>query len=149
MSYTYNYPRPSVTADVILIANFPASPEVLLIQRRDVPYKNAWAFPGGFMDIDETIETAAARELEEETGLKGLDLKQFYVASKVDRDPRHRVISVIFTTLVNSKEEVKPKAGDDAKSVKWFPLSNLPQLAFDHSEIIEQLKTAIAQGRFQ
>ena len=133
MEYTYKYPRPSVTADCVVITK-EEDAKVLLIQRRDNPYKGCWAFPGGFMEIDETTEECAIRELEEETGLKLNKLHQIGAYSKVDRDPRGRTITVAYLIII---DEPLPVTGlDDAANAKWWSLASLPQLAFDHDEIL-------------
>ena len=134
MSYTYKYPRPSVTADCIVITR-EAEPKVLLIQRGGEPFKGCWAFPGGFMEMDETTEQCAIRELEEETGLKIHEVCQIGAYSKVDRDPRGRTITVAYLALVDAPLPVKG-LDDDAKA-QWFPLSALPALAFDHADILK------------
>lgn len=134
MSFTYKYPRPALTVDAIV---FNDNSEILLIQRASQPFKDIWAFPGGFVNEDETVETAVYRELEEETGIKEVQLKQFYTYSEPDRDPRHRTVTVAFVgeTLITTK----PKANDDAKNAQWFKLNNLPSLAFDHAQILEDV----------
>ena len=134
MSYTYKYPRPAVTADCIVITR-EAEPKVLLIQRGGDPFKGCWAFPGGFMEMDETTEQCAIRELEEETGLKIHDVRQIGAYSKVDRDPRGRTITVAYLALVDAPIPVKGL--DDAAKAQWFPLTALPKLAFDHADIIQ------------
>ena len=133
MPYTYKYPRPAVTADCIVITK-ETEPKVLLIQRGNEPYKGCWAFPGGFMDMDETTEQCAIRELEEETGLVVSQVQQIGAYSKVDRDPRGRTITVAYLALIDSPVPIKGQ--DDAASAQWFPLSTLPPLAFDHAEIM-------------
>jgi len=133
MAYTYKYPRPAVTADCIVITR-EAEPNVLLIQRGNPPFKGAWAFPGGFMNIDETTKQCAIRELEEETGMIVSELKQIGAYSKVDRDPRGRTITIAYLAIIDAPLEVKGQ--DDAANAQWFPLSALPQLAFDHAEIL-------------
>ena len=133
MTYTYKYPRPAVTADCVVITK-EEQPKVLLIQRGIDPYKGCWAFPGGFMNMDETTEQCAIRELEEETGLKISGLHQIGAYSKVDRDPRGRTITVAYLAIINAPVEVKGQ--DDAAKAAWFPLSALPELAFDHAEIM-------------
>lgn len=138
MAYTYKYPRPSVTADCVVITK-ESDPQVLLIQRGGEPFKGRWAFPGGFMEMDETTEQCAIRELEEETGLRITEVKQIGAYSKVDRDPRGRTITVAYLARINAPIDVKGL--DDAANAQWFPLSSLPQLAFDHADI---MKDAIA-----
>lgn len=134
MAYTYEYPRPAVTADCIVITR-EADPKVLLIQRGGNPFKGSWAFPGGFMDIDETTEQCAIRELEEETGLKLTVLQQIGAYSKVDRDPRGRTITVAYLMIVDAPMAVTGQ--DDAAKAEWWPLSDLPHLAFDHYDIMQ------------
>ena len=134
MAYTYKYPRPAVTADCIVITK-EAEPKVLLIERGDEPFKGCWAFPGGFMDMDETTEQCAIRELEEETGLKVSKVYQIGAYSKVDRDPRGRTVTVAYLAIIDAPMDVKGQ--DDAAKALWFPLSALPELAFDHEEIMQ------------
>ena len=133
MEYTYKYPRPAVTADCVVITR-EAEPKVLLIQRGYEPYKGCWAFPGGFMNMDETTEQCAIRELEEETGLKVSTVYQIGTYSKVNRDPRGRTITVAYIAIIDSPLEVQGR--DDAAKAEWFPISDLPELAFDHEEIM-------------
>ena len=137
MEYTYKYPRPAVTADCVVITK-EAEPKVLLIQRGADPYKGCWAFPGGFMNMDETTEQCAIRELEEETGLKVTTVQQIGAYSKVDRDPRGRTITVAYLALIDKPVEVTGQ--DDAAKADWFPLLALPELAFDHADIITDVK---------
>ena len=134
--YTYKYPRPALTVDMIVIRNVNSGTEILLIQRLNPPFQDQWALPGGFVDMNETLEQAAARELAEETGLTGVVLTQFKAFSTLNRDPRGHTISVIFTGLVS--KDSNAFAGDDAKNVCWFNISELPSLAFDHAEIIQE-----------
>jgi 8-oxo-dGTP diphosphatase len=136
MSYTYEHPRPALTVDIVLFANIIDALSILLIQRKHPPFKGMWALPGGFVDMDETLEQAAIRELEEETGVSGAALEQFYVFDAIDRDPRQRIISVVFVSVVNAEPGIK--AGDDASEAKWFNILELPNLAFDHAEIIKK-----------
>ena len=133
MEYTYKYPRPAVTADCVVITK-EAEPKVLLIQRGADPYKGCWAFPGGFMNMDETTEQCAIRELEEETGLKVSTVRQIGAYSKVDRDPRGRTITVAYLAIIDKPAQVTGQ--DDATKAEWFPLSALPELAFDHADIM-------------
>lgn len=140
MSFTYDFPRASLTVDSILICG-KTDPSILLIKRKNEPYKNSWAFPGGFLDMDETLLTAAHRELKEETGITCDKLTQLNIYDSIDRDPRGRTISVAFYAFV--EEELKAVAQDDASDAQWFKLSNLPGLAFDHAQIISDLKASI------
>ena len=134
MACTYKYPRPSVTADCIVFTKEPDA-KVLLIQRADEPYKGSWAFPGGFMNMDETTEQCAIRELEEETGLKLCKIHQIGAYSRVDRDPRGRTVTVAYLAVIDAPREVIGQ--DDAAKAEWFLLSDLPHLAFDHYDIIQ------------
>lgn len=136
MSYTYEHPRPALTVDIILFAKKIDALSILLIQRKHPPFKGMWAFPGGFVDMDETLVHAAIRELEEETGISGVKLEQFYTFDAINRDPRQRIISVVFVGVLNSEPGIK--AGDDAREAKWFGTEELPQLAFDHDEILKK-----------
>jgi 8-oxo-dGTP diphosphatase len=138
--YTYQYPRPAVTVDAILISH---QNSVLLIERGREPFKGTWALPGGFIDMNEELETACRRELEEETGLRVGELKQFRAYGGVNRDPRHRTISVVFYAF--SEVELEAFAGDDAANSKWFSLNQLPELAFDHQLILDEFKTEVLQ----
>ena len=142
MEYTYKYPRPAVTADCIVMTNEP-QPKVLLIQRGNPPFKGAWAFPGGFMNMDETTEECAIRELEEETGLKVVTVHQIGAYSKIDRDPRGRTITVAYLAIVDSPFEVKGQ--DDAANAAWFRITDLPHLAFDHYDIMHD--AVVVYGR--
>ena len=134
MTYTYKYPRPAVTADSIVITKEPEL-QVLLIQRGIDPYKGCWAFPGGFMNMDETTEQCAIRELEEETGLRLSDVHQIGAYSKVDRDPRGRTVTVAYLAIIDEPTTVIGQ--DDAAKAEWWPLSDLPHLAFDHYDIMQ------------
>lgn len=131
--FCYKYPHPAVTSDCVIFGFDGVAIKVLLIQRGIEPYKDKWAFPGGFMQIDETAEECAKRELEEETGLKTTSVEQFYTFSDVNRDPRERVITVAHYALVRLEEV---KGGDDAKSAQWFAMNDIPSLAFDHDRIL-------------
>ena len=117
---------------------------MLLIQRGNPPFKGAWAFPGGFMDMDETTEQCAIRELEEETGLRLSDVHQIGAYSKVDRDPRGRTITVAYLAIVD--EPVAVTGQDDAAKAEWWPLSDLPHLAFDHYDIMQDAIKVYAQA---
>lgn len=133
MSYTYKYPRPAVTTDCVVFTK-EEEPKVLLIQRGNEPYKGCWAFPGGFMNMEETAEECAVRELKEETGLTVKQIQQIGAYSKVDRDPRGRTISIAYLAIVDAPTAVTGM--DDAAKAAWFPLSSLPNLAFDHKDIM-------------
>ena len=135
MSYTYEYPRPAVTTDVILIAIKP-HPQVLFIKRGKEPYNGCWALPGGFVDMDEDLPAAAMRELEEETGIKDVIITQFKTYGSVNRDPRHRTISVVYTSIIEAP--IKAVGMDDAADAEWFSVDELPPLAFDHQLIMEK-----------
>lgn len=132
--YKYKYPRPALTTDCIIFGFDEVELKVLLIERGIEPYKGQWAFPGGFVQMDETTEEGAKRELFEETGLKNVFIEQLFTFSDVDRDPRGRVVSVAYYALVNLKEH-KAVAGDDAAKAKWFSVKKVPSLAFDHEKI--------------
>jgi len=136
MSFTYQYPRPAISVDCVVFGWHASQLSVLLIQRAKPPFRGCWALPGGFVEMHETLEQAARRELQEETGLTDLYLEQLYSFSAVDRDPRERVISVAYYGLVR-QIKYQPEAADDAREAEWFPVSNRPELAFDHSSIFE------------
>jgi 8-oxo-dGTP diphosphatase len=136
MGFTYKYPRPALTVDAIIIARRDSQTMILLILRKADPYKDKWALPGGFIEIDETLENACKRELLEETGLTNIELSQFYTFDSIDRDPRERIISTVFYGVV--LETVPVIGGDDAREAKWFPVNSLPQMAFDHDKIIKK-----------
>tara|TARA_R100001369_G_scaffold20091_1_gene36804 strand:+ start:309970 stop:310392 length:423 start_codon:yes stop_codon:yes gene_type:complete len=127
----------AVTVDAVVLNNQNNKPKVLLIKRKNDPFENKWAIPGGFLEKDENLEYGAKRELEEETGLKINTLIQLKTYGEVDRDPRGRTISIAFIAITQQQEV---KAADDALEAKWFDLKELPSLAFDHSEILEDAK---------
>lgn len=140
MPFTYDYPRPAVTVDaVVLRPSSAGSSEVLLIQRLHAPFQGQWALPGGFVDADEDPDLAVLRELEEETKITNLTLTQFGIWGKPGRDPRGHTISLVYlSTTANSS--LIATAADDAKAVQWFPLTALPPLAFDHEEILMDVR---------
>ena len=135
MSYTYEYPRAALTVDAAVFCRFPAGLQLLLIQRDRPPFEGCWALPGGFIDMDETLEQAVARELQEETGLTGVILDQLKAFSSPERDPRHRTISIVFMGFTSIENSLLV-AGDDARNARWFPVEDLPSLAFDHAKIV-------------
>ena len=133
--YIYDWPRPMVTVDAVVFAFFKNKPKLLLINRRKEPFKGKWALPGGFVGIDEELQRAVARELEEETGLAGVRLEQMHTFGNVGRDPRGRQITIAFMGIA-TKGQNKIKAGDDAAKVQWFDIEKLPtDMAFDHNEV--------------
>jgi len=132
--FSYKYPRPALTVDALVYVKEDDSFSVLLIQRGIEPFKGKWALPGGFVNMNELLETACKRELEEETGLHVEKMIQFKTYDAINRDPRHRTISVVFSAQL--PEKVKVKGGDDAANAQWFSIKNLPEMAFDHREIL-------------
>jgi 8-oxo-dGTP diphosphatase len=141
--YSYRYPHPAVTVDCVLFGCGADTLKVLLIQRKGDPFKGRWAFPGGFVEIDEDLEPAAQRELKEETGVAGVAVRQFQTFGAPDRDSRERIISVAFFGLLRM-DRVAAKASSDARAVAWFDLHKPPPLAFDHKFI---LKAALKRMR--
>jgi 8-oxo-dGTP diphosphatase len=132
--YIYDWPRPMVTVDAAVFGFFRNKAHLLLINRKIEPFKGKWALPGGFVGPDEELESAAGRELAEETGLSGIELEQMYTFGKVGRDPRGRQITIAFMGIAK-KGQTKIKAGDDAAMAKWFDIEKLPKdMAFDHNE---------------
>ena len=138
--------KPSVTVDIVLFTIQDNDLKVLLIKRKAPPFKDSWAIPGGFIHAGETLDQAALRELKEETGVEDLYLEQLYTFGEPERDPRTRVITVSYYSLV-SASKLNPEAGSDAGDVQWHSMKELPPLAFDHSEIIsaaiERLQTKL------
>jgi 8-oxo-dGTP diphosphatase len=135
MAFTYEYPRPALTVDCVVFGFGGAGLQALLIRRGVEPFTGAWALPGGFVLMDEDLEVAARRELAEETGLKGVFLEQLKTFGEPGRDPRGRVVSVAYYALVRPDQH--PAKGDtDASEAAWFPADGLPELAFDHAEIL-------------
>jgi len=137
MPYCYEYPRPAVATDIVLIAHQTLKTEVLLIKRKNNPYKGMWAFPGGFMDLNEFLIDTARRELFEETGIKINDLIFFGLYDDPNRDPRGRTIGIVYYALLN--KILPPHSGDDAIQAQWFSIDNLPPLAFDHEKIWQDI----------
>lgn len=130
------YERPSVTVDVLMMSLRQRDLQILLIKRRSWPYENMWAIPGGFVNMDESLEEAAKRELQEETSVQNVYLEQLYTFGDPGRDPRTRVITVVYFALLDS-ERLLLKAASDATDVSWFSVYDLPPLAFDHDKIID------------
>lgn len=143
LKYCYKYPHPSVTTDCVIFSFDGTRLRVLLVQRGIEPYKGRWAMPGGFMQMDESAEEGALRELQEETGLQGAYIKQFHTFTDPSRDPRERVITIAYYALVKMQEV---KGADDAADARWFALDEVPSLAFDHDLI---LRTALNELRKQ
>lgn len=139
MAFSYDYPRPCVTVDCVVLRSTQNGFEILLIQRGQQPYQGMWAFPGGFINMDEDLEESAHRELYEETNISGVVLAQFKAYGAVHRDPRHRTITVVFTALIPNGVDCQAVAGDDAKMAEWFQLAHLPELAFDHGQILNDV----------
>ena len=132
--FCYAYPRPAVTVDVVIVTR-ERRPRVLLIRRKNDPFAGLWAVPGGFVDMDEPLDAAAARELREETGVAAERLEQLHTFGDPGRDPRGRTITVAYMAEVDA-EQVQPRAADDAAEVGWHDLHALPPLAFDHDKIL-------------
>jgi len=136
MAHCYKYPRAALTVDCVVFGLDEQDLKVLLIQRDSEPFAGTWALPGGFVDIDETLEDAANRELSEETGAKQVPLEQLYTFGDLDRDPRGRTVSVAYYALVRLSD-YSLQAASDARDAAWFAVSELPGLAFDHKKIID------------
>lgn len=136
------FEKPSVTVDIVIFTIKDEELKVLLVKRDIEPFRNTWAIPGGFVRIRESLEEAAKRELEEETGVKNVYLEQLYTFGAPDRDPRGRVITVSYLALVNS-DNLKLKATTDVSDARWFSVSKLPTLAFDHKRILDYALTRL------
>jgi 8-oxo-dGTP diphosphatase len=133
--FCYRYPHPAVTTDVVVFTVRADRLHLLLVRRRNPPFQGQWALPGGFLDIGEDLDACAQRELEEETGVSGVYLEQLFTFGRPGRDPRERVISVTYFALVPA-QRISPRAASDAAEVDWFAIDRLPELAFDHAEIV-------------
>lgn len=142
-TYTYDYPRPAVTADSVVFCNDSDGLSVLLIERANEPFKGCWAFPGGFMEMEEDAEDCAKRELKEETGLEIPTMMQLGAFTDVDRDPRGRMVSIAYYAVI---EKSDVKGSDDAAQARWFPIDSIPPLAFDHDKILRMALEEIKKG---
>lgn len=142
MTFTYEYPRPSLTVDCVVFGIDEEDLEVLLVQRDVEPFQGRWALPGGFVHEEEGLEEAARRELQEETGLDRIFLEQLYTFGDVGRDPRGRVVSVAYYALVKLGDH-KVRAATDARAASWFPVWDPPSLAFDHDRILQTALTRL------
>lgn len=143
MAYTYEYPRAAVTADCVVITSG-EEPQVLLIKRGNAPFKGQWAIPGGFMEMDETTRQCAIRELKEEANLDVTDVTMIGCYDAIGRDPRHRTVTLAYLAIVDPSLMSQASAGDDAADHHWFPLNELPPLAFDHGKILEDAKNCLS-----
>ena len=139
MPYTYEYPHPAVTVDIVVVTIHDNALKVLLIRRAQDPYAGMWALPGGFVEIDESLRRAAWRELREETGVNASFLEQLGAFGHPDRDPRERIITVAYYALV-PHERLHVSAGSDAAEARLFDFEALPELAFDHPKILRRLR---------
>jgi 8-oxo-dGTP diphosphatase len=134
---TYEHPRPALTVDIVVFTLRDNRLQALLIRRLHEPYANYWALPGGFVEMQESLEEAASRELREETGVKDAYLEQLYTYGDPGRDPRGRVVTVAYFALIPSDAQIRSEGGSDAGQARWFPVADLPPLAFDHSEVLD------------
>jgi 8-oxo-dGTP diphosphatase len=137
MPYTYDYPRPMVTVDIFLTRFNMDHLELVLIKRKNDPFKGQWALPGGYVEIDEPLKSSAKRELFEETGIENIPLYRLNVFGDPGRDPRGRTITIVYFGVIPYEVSDVLKAGDDAAESQWFGLDNLPEFAFDHDQIVE------------
>lgn len=135
MTYSYEFPRPGLTVDCVVFGLDATDLKIVLIQRKLPPFEGQWALPGGFVRIQESLDETALRELREETGIQNVFLEQLFTFGGVDRDPRDRIVTVAYYALVNL-DEYKVVASTDARDVGWFQVANLPNLPFDHAEIV-------------
>lgn len=132
-----DHPHPALTADVVLFTLRDGDLQVLLIQRRKPPFEGTWAFPGGFVHVDESLEEAARRELAEETGIQDVPLEQLRAFGDPGRDPRGHVVTVTYLAMMPGDAAAQIRAGDDAAQARWWPVGELPALAFDHADILD------------
>lgn len=138
MRHCYSHPRAALTVDVVVLASEHDRLKILLVRRGAAPFKGRWALPGGFVEIHEELAEAAGRELLEETGLVAPRLRQLYTCDDPQRDPRGRTISVVHIAFL--PRVLPPRAGDDAAEAAWFSLDRLPELAFDHAQILVRVR---------
>jgi 8-oxo-dGTP diphosphatase len=143
MKFTYAYPRPMVTVDIAIVTR-ETKPRVLLIRRKHAPYTGMWALPGGYLNMDESLEEAARRELREETGVRAARLEQVHTFGDPGRDPRGRTITVLYLARIDPAQ-VKPQAADDAAEVGWHRLDRPPRLAFDHRQILSMVRKVVSR----
>jgi 8-oxo-dGTP diphosphatase len=136
LTYSYTYPRPAITVDIVIFTLKESCLQVLLIQRGEEPFKNSWALPGGFVRVEESLEEAAARKLEDETGIEHAYLEQLYTYGDPKRDPRERVITVAYFALIPQDSIIRTEGNLSIAQAAWHPVGMLPVLAFDHSEIL-------------
>lgn len=141
--FSYEFPRPGLTVDLVILYKDVDDIKILLIKRRNDPYKDYWALPGGYVEQGEDLEQAAKRELEEETGITDVNFRQIGAFGDPKRDPRGWTVTVAFTSYV---DKMDAKAGDDAKDAKWFSINELPQLAFDHPLVISTTLNKLGKG---
>ncbi len=147
--FTYDWPRPMVTVDIAVFRLFEDKLHILLIQRGKEPFKGFWALPGGFVEMNEELDDAAARELSEETGLCNIKLKQIQAFGGIGRDPRGRVISILYMGLIRA-DAPELRAGDDASAAQWFDACKLAEkIAFDHRMIIGFAAGKLDKKKFQ
>jgi 8-oxo-dGTP diphosphatase len=142
---SHRKPTLSMSTDIVIFTIREERLEVLLIQRKNPPFQGSWALPGGFLEVDEDLDVCARRELEEETGVTGLELEQLHTFGAPHRDPRGRVVTVAYFTLVQAGRMKPPRAASDAANVRWFEVDNLPSLAFDHAEILSLARRRLQQ----
>ena len=131
-----SHDHPALTADVVLFALDESQLRLLLIQRGKPPFEGAWAFPGGFVDVGEAPQDAASRELEEETGIRGIQLEQLRAFGDPGRDPRGHVVTIAYVAVVTERTLRRAEASSDAELARWWSIDALPPLAFDHAEIL-------------
>ncbi len=141
--YSYDYPHPAVTTDVVIFSIRDNQLKLLLIKRGGNPYQGKWALPGGFVNPDESLDDGARRELREETGLSGVFLEQLYTFGNPERDPRERVITVAYYALISS-DQISLCAATDAEAVGWFAMDEFSELAFDHEKIVAMAHERLA-----